>query len=57
VAHAFNPSIQEAGTDLSLSLRTAWFTELVPGQAELHRETKTKAKQNNGKLDGGGTYL
>jgi hypothetical protein len=29
-AHTFNPSIQEA--DISVSLRTAWFTEFHAGQ-------------------------
>jgi hypothetical protein len=45
VAHAFNPSTQEAEASGFLILRPAWSTEQVPGQPELHRETlswKTK---------------
>jgi hypothetical protein len=32
VAHAFNPSTQEAEAGASLNLRPAWSTEWVPGQ-------------------------
>jgi hypothetical protein len=39
VAHAFNPSTQEAEPGGSLSLGSAWSTELVPGHSELCRET------------------
>jgi hypothetical protein len=48
VAHAFNPSTQEAEAGGSLSLRPAWFTEQVPGQPWLPRETlipKTKMNE------------
>ena len=49
VVHAFNPSIQEAETGISVSLRPAWSTESVPGQSpKLHRETlsrKTNKKE------------
>jgi hypothetical protein len=43
----FNPSTQEAETGRSLSLRPAWFTERVPGQPGLHRETMSGNKQTN----------
>jgi hypothetical protein len=52
VVHAFNPSTWEAEAGGFLNSRTAWSTELVPGQPGLHRETlsrKTKTKQNNKK--------
>ena len=39
VAHAFNPSTQEAEVGGFLSLRPAWSTKWVPGQPGLHRET------------------
>jgi hypothetical protein len=39
MAHASNPSTQEAEVGESLSLRLAWFTRRVPGQPEIHRET------------------
>jgi hypothetical protein len=50
VAHAFNPSTQEAEAGVFLSSRQAWSTEWVPGQPGLYRETlssktKTKTKQ------------
>ena len=35
----------------SLSLKSAWSTERVPGQPELHRETLSQTKQAN-KKDG-----
>ena len=48
VAHTFNPSTWEAEAGGLLSSRTAWSTELVPGQLELHRETLSqKHKQKN----------
>ena len=37
--HAFNPSIWEAETGGFLNSRPACFTEWVPGQPGLHRET------------------
>jgi hypothetical protein len=54
VAHAFNPSTQEAEAGGFLSSRPAWSTELVPGQPGLYRETlsqkiKKKRKQNKTK--------
>ena len=36
VAHTYNPSTWEAEAGGLLSSRTAWSTELVPGQLELH---------------------
>jgi hypothetical protein len=45
VAHNFNPSSQEVGTDGSLSLRPVWSTKLVPGQPELHGETLCQKKK------------
>jgi hypothetical protein len=39
VAHAFDPSSQEAEAGRSLSLRPDWRAEEVPGQPGLHRET------------------
>jgi hypothetical protein len=39
VAHTFNPSTREAEAGGSLSLRSAWSLELVPGLPRLHRET------------------
>ena len=62
VAHAFNPSTQEAETSGSQSLRPAWSIEGVPGQPGLHRETmsqkKKKKKINNKiKLGSGGAHL
>jgi hypothetical protein len=59
VAHAFNPSTQEAEAGGFLSSRPAWSTERVPGQPGLYRETlsrknkkqkkktKKKKKKNN----------
>jgi hypothetical protein len=51
VAHAFNPSTQEAEAGGFLSLRPAWSTKWVPGQPGLYRGTlswkikKQKQKQ------------
>ena len=39
VAHTFNPSTQEVEAGGSLSLRSAWSTDLILGQLGLHRET------------------
>jgi hypothetical protein len=39
MVHFFNPSTQEAEAVGSLSLRPTWYTERVPGQPGLHRET------------------
>ena len=46
--HVFNPSTWEAEAGRTLSLRSAWSTESVPGQPEIHRETlfeKNKAQK------------
>ena len=60
VAHAYNPSTQEAKAGGFLSSRPAWSTESVPGQPGLYRETlsrktnkqtnKTKQKKEGGRL-------
>jgi hypothetical protein len=55
VAHAFNPSTWETEAGGFLSSRPAWFTEWVPGQPGLHRETlsrKNKKKLFEGLWDG-----
>ena len=52
VAHAFNPSTQEAEAGGFLSSRPAWATKWVPGQPGLYRETlsqKTKKPKNKQK--------
>jgi hypothetical protein len=50
VAHAFNPSTQEAEAGGFLSSRPAWSTKGVPGQPGLYRETLSqKTKQNKKK--------
>jgi hypothetical protein len=45
VAHAFNPSTQEAEAGGFLSLRPAWSTRWVPGQPGLYRETLSQKDQ------------
>jgi hypothetical protein len=45
VAHTFSSSTQEAEAGKSLSLRPAWSTEQVPGQAGLHREVLSLPSQ------------
>lgn len=42
MAQAFYPSIQEAKAGIFLSSKAAWFSELVPEQQELLRETLSK---------------
>jgi hypothetical protein len=55
VAHAFNPSTQEAEAGGFLSSRPSWSTKWVPGQPWLYRETlsqnnkKQKQKQKKNK--------
>jgi hypothetical protein len=52
VAHAFNPSTQEAEAGGFLRSRPAWSTKWVPGQPGLYRETmswKKNKKQNKNK--------
>ena len=39
VAHAFNPSTWESEASRFLSLRPVWFTQWVPGQPGLYRES------------------
>ena len=41
----FNPGISEAEAVRSMSLKTAWSIELVPGQPKLHRETLFQEKK------------
>jgi hypothetical protein len=45
----FNHNTQEAEAGGSLSLRTAWSTEWVPGELVLHRETLSLKKQQKSK--------
>ena len=45
MAHAFNPSTQEAEAGGSLSSRSAWSTEQVLEQPGLHRETVSQRNQ------------
>jgi hypothetical protein len=46
VAHTFDPSTWEAEEGRFLSLRPDWFTEWVPGQLGLHRETLSAKTKN-----------
>jgi hypothetical protein len=45
--YSFYPSTQEAEAGKSLNSRSAWSTDLVPGQPGLHRETCLGNKQTN----------
>ena len=45
MVRTFNPGISEAEAVRSMSLKTAWSTELVPGQPKLHRETLFQEKK------------
>ena len=47
MAHTFNPSTWEAEAGEFLSSRPAWFTDWVPGQPRLHRETLSQEIKNN----------
>jgi hypothetical protein len=49
VVHAFNPSTWEAEAGGFLSLRPAWYTERVPGQPLLYRETLSQKNKNKQK--------
>jgi hypothetical protein len=53
VAHAFSPSTWEAEAEAEagrfLSSRPAWFTEWVPGQPGLHRETLSQKNKKRKK--------
>jgi hypothetical protein len=49
VAHAFNPSTQEAEAGGFLSSRLAWSTEWVPGQPGLYRETLSQKEKKRKK--------
>jgi hypothetical protein len=49
MAHAFNPSTQEAEAGRFLSSRPAWSTQWVPRQPGLHRETLSQNKQKTNK--------
>jgi hypothetical protein len=46
VAHAFDPSTQEAEAGGFLSSRPAWSTKWVPGQLGLYRETLSRKTKN-----------
>jgi hypothetical protein len=48
---AFNLSTQKAEAGRSPSLRLAWFTERVPRQPVLHRETLSRKNKNKQKKD------
>ena len=45
MVRTFNPGISEAEAVRSMSLKTAWSIELVPGQPKLHRETLFQEKK------------
>jgi hypothetical protein len=47
VAHAFSYSTWKAEAGKSVSSRSAWSTERVPGQPGLHRETLSLIKKKN----------
>ena len=50
VAHTFNPSTREAEIGGSLSSKSAWSTERIPGQPGLlHRETLSQKKSKKRK--------
>ena len=49
-SHDFNPSTWEAEAGRFLSSRTAWFTECVPGQPGLHRETLSRKNKKKNKV-------
>ena len=48
MAHTFNPSTQEAEAGGSLSLRSTWSKERVPGQPRIHRETLSQEQGGMG---------
>jgi hypothetical protein len=52
VAHAFDPSTWEAEAGGFLGSRPAWFTEWVPGQPGLHRETLSRKSNKQTKKVG-----
>ena len=49
VAHPFNLSTQETEPGRSLSSRSAWTTEQVPGQPGLHKETLSQEQNKTNK--------
>jgi hypothetical protein len=49
VAHAFNPSTQEAEAGGFLSSRPAWSTKCVPGQPCLKNKNKNKKQKTKNK--------
>lgn len=48
-AHAFDPSTSEARAVGSLSSRSGWFTQQIPGQPRVQRDARLK-KQNKKNL-------